>query len=163
MIAAAQPRATLPWFGTRRDQLEALATGVGALLVTATYVLVARSFDTPTTAVEAVSLWASLACVWLARVENIWCMPYGLASVLLLGWWAWSRGGTGRTELPVTRLVARSWLGVLAEFVALWAAVWVVFDQLYIEVTGTPEQRADQVLAALERYESDHPRWVHSG
>ncbi len=157
MIAAAQPRATLPWFGTRRDQLEALATGVGALLVTATYVLVARGFDTLTTAVEAVSLWASLACVWLARVENIWCMPYGLASVVLLGWylldielvgqgwlqyvfyvpvqmvgwWAWSRGGTGRTELPVTRLVARSWLGVLAAFMALWAVVWVVFDQLY--------------------------------
>ncbi len=33
----------------------------------------------------------------------------------------------------------------------------------FIEVTGTPEQRVDQVLAALERYESDHPRWVHSG
>ena len=157
MTATVVARPTLPWFGNRVDQGHALLVGVGAFLVTAAYVLVARGFDTATTEVEAVSLWASLACVWLARIENIWCMPYGLVSVVLLGWylldielvgqgwlqyvyyvpvqlvgwWAWSRGGAGRGELPVTHLTFRSWLAVLGAFGMLWAVTWLTFSWLY--------------------------------
>lgn len=147
----------MPWFGTASDRRRAAVGGIGALLVTAAYVAVARGFDTATTTVEMLSLWASLACVWSARLENIWCMPYGLVSVVLLGWylldiglvgqgwlqylyyvpvqlvgwWAWSRGGSGRSELPVTRLGMRTWLAVVAGFVVMWASCWVVFARLY--------------------------------
>lgn len=157
MTATVIDRVALPWFGSRVDQRNALRGGVGAFVVTATYVMVARGLDTTTTAVEAVSLWASLACVWLARIENIWCMPYGLLSVVLLGWylldielvgqgwlqylyyvpvqllgwWAWTRGGAGRSELPVTRLALRSWTAVVLAFAALWAATWITFSLLY--------------------------------
>ena len=156
MLAVSVPT-TLPWFGTASDRRQAALGGLGSLVITAAYVAVARGFDTATTTVEMVSLWASLACVWLARLENIWCMPYGLLSVALLGWylldielvgqgwlqylyyvpvqvvgwWAWSRGGRGRTELPVTRLVTRTWLVVMAGFGAVWASCWVVFAWLY--------------------------------
>lgn len=157
MTVVLAPSSALPWFGTRDDQRQAALAGLGALLVTTLYVVVARGFDTSTTGVEMLSLWASLACVWLARLENIWCMPYGLVSVVLLGWylldielvgqgwlqylyyvpvqlmgwWAWSRGGSGRTELPVTRLVRWWWLAVLGAFAALWIGCWVVFSTLY--------------------------------
>lgn len=144
-------------FGTRSDRVEALVGGCVALLVTLGYGLVADAFNTPPTGIESASLWASLACVWLARTENIWTMPYGIVSVVLLGWflldielvgqgwlqylfyvpvqlfgwWAWARGGEGRTELPVTRLSSRQWVGVAAIVLAAWAACYLMFDWLY--------------------------------
>ena len=147
----------LPFLGTRRDRSEAATTGVAALLITVAYVAFARSLDTSTSWLEGASLWASLACVWLARTENIWNMPYGLVSVILLGWylldvklvgqgwlqyvyyvpiqmvgwWAWARGGVGRTELPISRLTARGWVVVSAATLTLWAACWVLFRVLY--------------------------------
>lgn len=32
----------------------------------------------------------------------------------------------------------------------------------FIEVTGTPDRRVEQVLIEIERHEQDFPRWVHS-
>lgn len=151
------PREKLSFFGTASDRREALIGGVVALGVTVGYTLVAGLLSTPTTSVEFLSLWTSLACVWLARTENIWAMPYGLAAVLLLGWfllgielvaqgwlqylfyvpvqilgwWAWARGGSGRTELPITRLGARGWLMTVGAFVALWAIGWWTFGRIY--------------------------------
>lgn len=150
-------RTPVPLLGTRPDRVKAAWAGALALAVTVTYVVVARWFDTPTTGVEAASLWASVACVWLARTENIWAMPYGLVAVALLGWylldielvaqgwlqyvyyvpvqvigwWVWARGGVGRTELPVTKLSARGWAAVAVGASALWAGCWVVFDAVY--------------------------------
>lgn len=151
--------ARLPLVGTRLDRREALVGGGVAAFVTASYVLVASGLGTSTTLIEAFSVWASLACVWLARTENIWTMPYGLVAVVLLGWylldidlvaqgwlqyvyyvpvqvlgwWAWARGGAGRTELPVTAMGIRQWTGVLAIFAALWVSLWLLFDAVYDE------------------------------
>jgi nicotinamide mononucleotide transporter len=118
---------------------------------------VAGYFDTPTVWVEGLALWASLACVWLARTENIWTMPYGIVSVLLLGWyfldiglvgqgwlqyvyyvpiqfagwWAWARGGPGRTELRVSRLTAAGWGLLLVLAIPAWLALAWLFGELY--------------------------------
>lgn len=149
--------APLPLLGTRRDQFEALVGGVLALAVTVGYVLVARAFDTPTTKLEFFALIANLACVWLARTQNIWAMPYGIAAVVLLGvfffsvdlvgqawlqylyyvpvqllgWWTWARGGTGRTELEVGSLGAKGWALTLLGGAALWVGCWALFTSIY--------------------------------
>lgn len=87
---------------------------------------------------EWVALVAGVACVWLLIKQNIWTFPIGLLfSVVTLavliqqklyansietayylvmnayGWWWWTRGqqDTG-SELPVTRMPARWWLGL---------------------------------------------------
>jgi nicotinamide mononucleotide transporter len=148
-----------PLLGDRADRVEAFFGGVVACVAVVLYVVVARSFDTPTSWIEGFSLWSSLACVWLARTENIWTMPYGLIAVILLGWflldidlvgqgwlqfvfyvpvqvvgwWAWSRGGTGRTELPVTRLNGEQWALVVTLAILGWASCFFVFDWLYEE------------------------------
>jgi nicotinamide mononucleotide transporter len=148
-----------PLLGDRADRAEAFVGGVVACVAVVLYVVVARSFDTPTTWIEGFSLWSSLACVWLARTENIWTMPYGLIAVVLLGWflldidlvgqgwlqfvfyvpvqvvgwWAWSRGGTGRTELPVTRLNGGQWALVVTLAILGWASCFFIFDWLYEE------------------------------
>ncbi len=151
--------ARLPLLGIRSDHREALVGGFAAAAVTVSYVLVASGFGTSTTLIEALSVWASLACVWLARTENIWTMPYGLVAVVLLGWylldielvaqgwlqyvyyvpiqiigwWAWARGGNDRTELPVTSLTMPQWAGVIALLATLWLGLWFVFDAVYDE------------------------------
>jgi len=153
-----EPRLTpLPIFGTRTDQLEALRGAVAAFVIVTIYVSVANSFDTATTWTEGISLWASLACVWLARVENIWTMPFGLIAVILLGWyllgidlvaqgwlqylfyvpvqfvgwWKWCRGGANRTELRVSHLNVKEWLLTVGGLVLIWASCWVLFDAIY--------------------------------
>ena len=154
-----QDRSAVPLLGTRSDQVEALLGGLVAAVVVVAYVAVAQWLGTSTTTIEGISLWASLACVWLARTENIWTMPYGLLAVVLLGWflldiglvgqgwlqyvfyvpvqlvgwWAWARGGTGRTELPVTRLSLRGWAVIGPAAVLGWIGLWWLFGQIYDE------------------------------
>ena len=144
----------VPLLGTRADKVEALLGGLISLVVVIAYVLVANFFDTTTTWIEGVSLWASLACVCLARTENVLTMPYGLVAVILLGWflldidlvgqgwlqfifyvpvqivgwWAWCRGGKGRTELPVSRLSVRQWIVVVAVALLCWLTCWQIFN-----------------------------------
>jgi len=157
MTEAAVDPSPLPFWGTGSDKTTALKGGAAALALVLLYVVVARAFDTPTSLIEGVSLWSSLACVWLARVENIWTMPYGLVAVLLLGWylldiglvgqgwlqylfyvpvqvyawWKWCRGGHAKTELKVTRLTLRGWLLTLSSLIAIWVSCWLVFGALY--------------------------------
>lgn len=156
-------------------------------MVTGGYIAVAHRLDTETALVEVVALWASLACVWLARTENIWTMPYGIVSVVLLGWylieidlvgqgwlqyvyyvpiqcagwWAWARGGPGRTELRVTRLTVRGWVVLL--FLALpgWIVIALVFDALYDDpahlawdTSIVAASVAAQILMTLKKRES---------
>ena len=148
-----------PFIGTTRVRREAAAGGVVAAAVTVAYVVVARSFDTATSPVEIAALWSSLACVWLARTENIWTMPYGIVSVLLLGWylldvglvgqgwlqfvfyvpvqvygwWTWARGGPGRTGRSVTRLTLPGWAATMASLLSTWAILFLLFGVLYDE------------------------------
>jgi nicotinamide mononucleotide transporter len=146
-----------PFTGTTADRRQALFGGLAASAVTIGYVILARLLGTSTTWVEGLALWASLACVWLARTENIWTMPYGIVSVLLLGWylldvglvgqgwlqyvfyvpvqcfgwWAWARGGPERTELRVSRLGALDWLILVAVSLVAWAGMVWLFETIY--------------------------------
>ena len=151
-------RARLGWWGTHADQREAALGTVLAGVATAGYVIVAdRVFDTNTTWLEIVALVLNLACVWLARTENVWTMPAGFAAsavmavflfrielvgqawlqlafylpVQLVGWWAWCRGGRDHTELPPSRLGWRGWLLAAASMVVIWAVAWATFRALY--------------------------------
>jgi len=159
MTESAFSPSALPLWGTRSDKTAALKGGAVALGLVLLYVFIAQIFNTPTSLIEGVSLWSSLACVWLARVENIWTMPYGLVAVLLLGWyllgvglvgqgwlqylfyipiqvyawWKWCRGGQAKTELRVTRLNLKGWLLTISSLVAIWAGCWAVFGAIYEE------------------------------
>lgn len=66
--------------GNGRDRLAAGVGLVGPGMVTLGYVAFAGLFDTQTAALEGWSLVFSLACVWLARRENIWNMPFGIVA-----------------------------------------------------------------------------------
>lgn len=150
----------VPFAGTATDRRSALMGALLAFALTAGYAATAwLLFNTPSKGVELGSLWAAIASVWLARTENIWCMPFGILAVVLLGWglfdaglvaqawlqygyfvpiqlagwWAWTRGGPGRTELPVTRLNFRGWIDVVIGTLGLWIACVVLFDILYAD------------------------------
>ena len=123
----------------------------------AAYVIMARALDTPPTTVEVISVWASLACVKLARSENIWTMPFGIFAVLLLGWffldvglvaqgwlqfvffvpvqilgwWAWARGGPERTEMTITGLSPKAWLVTVFLALSSWIMLWSIFATVY--------------------------------
>lgn len=157
-------RAPLPIFGHRSDRQTAFTGGLVAAAMVMAYVIVARALDTPPTNLEVLSVWASLACVWLARTENIWTMPYGLVAVVLLGWffldvqlvaqgwlqfifyvpvqvfgwWTWARGGPQRSELAVSGLSIRHWMATFVLAGALWAGLWLLFAALYDQPAYLP-------------------------
>lgn len=145
------------WFGPVSARAEATLTLGGAGAVTVCYAAFAHVLGTSTSALEGWSLVFSLACVWLARRENPWNMPFGIVAVVLmgtfyfrislvgqawlqfvfyvpvqlLGWWAWTRGGASSSTLPVTRLSRTGWVITLAFGTATWAACWAVFALIY--------------------------------
>jgi len=147
----------LPLFGSKRDKSEALYVLIGSSLVTLVYVSVARSLETSTSQLEFWSLIFSFSCVWLSRTENVHAMSTGIVSVVLMGvfllqielvgqgwlqfvyyvpiqiygWWAWCRGGAGRTELPVTRLSTKQWVAIGMLFVVAWSGFYLLFNFLY--------------------------------
>lgn len=151
-------RPPLSWLGTSFDKKEALVGTLGALVISLLYQFVAtRAFNTPVSQLELWSLVSSLACVWLTRTENVWSMPLGIISCVLMGWffldislvgqgwlqlafyipvqvvgwWAWCRGGVGFTELPPTRLKRRGWVLSVVLGLVCWGAVWALFYSLY--------------------------------
>ena len=154
MVVGIEP---LSLFGSKEDKSEALYALAGSALVTLLYVFVARSLETTTTQLEFWSLIFSFACVWLSRTENVHSMSTGIVSVVLMGifllriglvgqgwlqfvyyvpiqiygWWAWCRGGVGRTELAVTRLSLMQWAGIVVLFIATWASFYGLFNFLY--------------------------------
>jgi len=147
----------LPPFGSKRDKSEALYVLIGSVLVTLVYVSVARSLETSTSQLEFWSLIFSFSCVWLSRTENVHSMSTGIVSVVFMGvfllqielvgqgwlqfvyyvpiqiygWWAWCRGGAGRTELPVTRLSTKQWVAIAMLFVVAWSGFCLLFNFLY--------------------------------
>ena len=151
------PRARLPLFGTAHDKLEAVVSVIGSVLLTQTYVWLAEMLDTHTSTLEYWSLAFSFACVWLSRTENLFSMHTGIISsvymgvfllrvdlvgqgwiqfayyvpVQLYGWWIWCRGGEGKTELPVSRLNPRSWIGYTTLFLLLWISTRIAFGLIY--------------------------------
>ena len=151
-------RLAIPWTGTPNMRREACVGLIGGLIVTALDVLIAQHvFETPTSPIEFWSLVASLSCVWLCRTENVLANPIGIVAVVLTGiyflgialpgqgwlqlgfyvpvqfvaWWAWCRGGTGSTELEVTRLSRSGWVMVVVGAFGAWTICWVMFQRLY--------------------------------
>lgn len=122
-------------FGNRATFYESSLVALSMLLVTVLYEYISLQFsEFPLHWGEFLGTWTGLTCVWLTRKQNIHCWPWGIASVLFLGWffgdiglpgqqwlnwgfflaiqlWAWPHwvwGGKNRSELPVSTL---SWIG----------------------------------------------------
>ena len=101
------------------------------------------AFGAPTTWGEVAGFVSGAWCVWLVARVHLWNWPVGIANnvfFLLLflaaglyadsglqvvyivlsayGWWAWLHGGSGRTDLPVTRTTPRQWAALAAAGVA---------------------------------------------
>jgi len=156
-FTVSSPNSVTRWLGSTSVRAEAGVSLCGGGLVTVGYVALASALGTSTTALEALALVFSLACVWLARRENIWNMPFGIVAVVLmgvfyfridlvgqawlqfayyipiqmLGWWAWTHGGERNPSLPVTRLNKLGWAVTLAFGSVVWAACWTVFAAIY--------------------------------
>ena len=144
-------------WGTTSNRIETLTIVLASFLFTLLYSYVAEVLETPTSKLEFWSLVFSFACVWLSRTENVLSMATGIVSVVLMGvfllkvdlvgqgwlqfiyyvpvqlygWWSWCRGGEGRTELKVTRLMRRGWVLSISVFVVVWLFFVCLFSALY--------------------------------
>lgn len=148
-----------PTWGTRADQAGAIRAGGLAALAVGAYTASAHRYAPhfAPSGLELFGTWTSLACVWLTRRQNILSMPYGIVSVVLIGlfffeielvgqgwlhlgfyipvqfvgWWIWIRGGTGRTDLPVSWMSWRArGLTVLAIAIGAVGLAWL-FGELH--------------------------------
>jgi len=150
-------RSKLALHGTRSDKKEALVALLGSWLITELYSRIAEYLDVRTSTLEYVSLVFSFACVWLSRTENIYSMSTGIVSsvvmgvfllrielvgqgwiqfvyyvpIQIVGWYQWSKGGTGRTELPVTSLRVRGWAYHIGLLLATWVSTRIAFGMIY--------------------------------
>lgn len=150
------PTRAAPWFGRPAEHRHAAIAGVGSFAACGAYWLAARTFapDFTPGAVEFAATATSLWSVWVTQRRNVLALPIGLVSVVLMGWffvsidlsgqvllqwgyyvpvqawawWQWTRGGVGRTELPVTRLGARGMAVVVATGVVGTVALGRLLD-----------------------------------
>lgn len=170
-LARSAPRT--PAWGTSADQVGAVRAGGLAAIAVAAYTAAAHRYapQFAPTGLELFGTWSSLACVWLTRRQNIWSMPYGIVSVVLMGlfffdielvgqgwlhlgfyipvqfvgWWLWIRGGAGRTDLPVSWMSWRA-RGLTVLGIALGT---VVLAWLFGELHGpTPYPLWDAEIVA---------------
>lgn len=150
-------RAHVSFFGTAADKRDLIIAVLGSWVLTELYSRIAKSMETPTSYLEYCSLVFSFACVWLSRKENVFSMHTGIVSsvymgifllrvelvgqgwlqfayyvpIQLYGWWIWCRGGSDKTELPVSRLKTAGWFGYGAVFLLIWLASRVTFGFIY--------------------------------
>lgn len=119
--------------------------------------------------VELFGFVITIVSIFLATRENVWYYPTGIASVLLYawiyfdaklyaesglqlvwlvlliyGWYHWLRGGSNRTELPVSRTPNWGWLAAVASGL-LMSAVIVAVQRNY---TDNPAPLVDSSIAA---------------
>lgn len=157
MASSLSPTRKLSFWGTSSNQLETAAILGASLFLTLLYSFIANRLETPTSKLEFWSLVYSFACVWLSRTENVLSMATGIVSVVLMGifllkvglvgqgwlqfvfyvpiqlfgWWSWCRGGEGRTELKIGRLVLSGWALSISVFFLTWVFFALLFDTLY--------------------------------
>ena len=157
MASSLSPTRKLSFWGTSSNQLETAAILGASLFLTLLYSFIANRLETPTSKLEFWSLVFSFACVWLSRTENVLSMATGIVSVVLMGifllkvglvgqgwlqfvfyvpiqlfgWWSWCRGGEGRTELKIGRLVLSGWALSISVYVLTWVFFALLFDTLY--------------------------------
>ena len=157
MANSLSPTRKLSFWGTSSNQLETAAILGASFFLTLLYSFIANRLETPTSKLEFWSLEFSFACVWLSRTENVLSMTTGIVSVVLMGifllkvdlvgqgwlqfvfyvpiqlfgWWSWCRGGEGRTELNIGRLVLNGWALSISVFFLTWVFFALLFDTLY--------------------------------
>ena len=157
MANSLSPTRKLSFWGTSSNQLETAAILGASFFLTLLYSFIANRLETPTSKLEFGSLVFSFACVWLSRTENVLSMATGIVSVVLMGifllkvdlvgqgwlqfvfyvpiqlfgWWSWCRGGEGRTELKIGRLVLSGWALSISVYVLTWVFFALLFDTLY--------------------------------
>ena len=157
MANSLSPTRKLSFWGTSSNQLETAAILGASFFLTLLYSFIANRLETPTSKLEFWSLVFSFACVWLSRTENVLSMATGIVSVVLMGifllkvdlvgqgwlqfvfyvpiqlfgWWSWCRGGEGRTELKIGRLVLSGWVLSISFFFLTWVFFALLFDTLY--------------------------------
>jgi nicotinamide mononucleotide transporter len=157
MVTALNPPRKLPLWGTTSNLIETGVILVASFFLTLLYSSIADRLETPTSKLEFWSLVFSFACVWLSRTENVLSMATGIVSVVLMGvfllrvdlvgqgwlqfvfyvpiqffgWWSWCRGGEGRTELKVGRLISTGWMLSIAVFSLAWVFFIFLFNALY--------------------------------
>ena len=157
MASSLSPTRKLSFWGTRSNQIETAAVLGASFFLTLLYSFIANRLETPTSKLEFWSLVFSFACVWLSRTENVLSMTTGIVSVVLMGifllkvdlvgqgwlqfvfyvpiqlfgWWSWCRGGEGRTELKIGRLVPNGWVLSTSVFFLTWVFFALLFNALY--------------------------------
>lgn len=140
------------YLGGAEKHREMLVYGLSALILSTLYATAGHSLapDFVPGIGEFTGTATALACVLLTRLQNKWCWPLGIVSVVAMGavfwqtgligqawlhtlyylpiqfwgWWNWANGGANRTELSVSVL---SW----AE-----RTVWVVAILLFTLIFG---------------------------
>ncbi len=144
--------------GSRQEHLENFKVTLAMFAVTLAYEWVSSQIipGFVFSGYEFLGTWAGLVCVWLCRTQNILCWPWGIVSAGALGYffgtiglpgqqwlnwgyfliiqiWAWpywAFGGAEKTELPVTMLTSRGWIGMLLAIVFGTYSIYVLIDLL---------------------------------
>jgi nicotinamide mononucleotide transporter len=123
--------------------------------------------------VEVLGFVSGALCVWLVARQNVWNWPIGIANnitffvlfwtagiyadaglqvvyvgLALYGWWAWLRGGTGHTTLPVSRTTGRQWAVLAGTGVVATVALTWLLDTATDSVVPLPDA-ATTVLSLL--------------
>ena len=157
MVSALNPPRKLPLWGTSSNLIETGVILFASFILTLLYSFIADRLETPSSKLEFWSLVFSFACVWLSRTENVLSMATGIVSVVLMGifllrvdlvgqgwlqfvfyvpiqlfgWWSWCRGGEGRTELKIGRLMRTGWILSIGVFALAWVFFSFLFNALY--------------------------------
>lgn len=139
------------FFGSLREIRESSIVALAMLAVASAYQYVSIAVTGyPFHWGEFLGTWTGLTCVWLFRTENIHSWPFGIISVLALGWffrdiglpgqqwlnwgffmiiqlWAWPNwafGGEDKSELPITLM---SWSERLLAIAAVAGGTYIVY------------------------------------
>jgi nicotinamide mononucleotide transporter len=114
--------------------------------------------------VEIAGFVSGALCVWLVARQNVWNWPIGMANnvtflvlfwtagiyadatlqVVYLGlgaygWWAWLRGGTAHTALPVSRTTREQWVALGVVGVAGTAGLAVLLGTVTDSTVPLPD------------------------
>ena len=149
------------YLGGAEKHREMLVYGLSALILSAFYAAAGHIFapDFVPGIGEFTGTATALACVLLTRLQNKWCWPLGIVSVVAMGtvfwqagligqawlhilyyfpiqfwgWWNWANGGANRTELSVSALswTERTvWVSAIVLFTLFFGRVLVAgWDQ----------------------------------
>ncbi len=110
-----------------------------------------ETFGAPTTWAEILGFITGAACVYLVARASVWNWGVGIINNIMwiilflsvglyadsglqvvfitlsvIGWINWLRGGTNKTELPISRTSVKQWAGILAGGVAAYFTLYFI-------------------------------------